>query len=43
MGIREEKDLELKRYNRFFIHNVSYLKDDFVNLIANIQNYLLID
>ena len=36
----EEKDLERKRYNRFFIENVNYLDEGFDGLITNLQHYL---
>lgn len=36
----KEKELERRRYNRFFIQDVKYLDDDFDDLIANLQDYL---
>lgn len=36
----EEKSLERRRYDRFFIQNVNYLEEDFDGLIANLPNYL---
>ena len=39
---KEEKELEFKRYNRFFKYkeNVNYLEYDFDSFIENLENYL---